>query len=214
MSNHSPVFYVIHVTMFLLIFITVGMHRPDFSRSTVIIIIFIACLWSADRLIRLAKKSWNFVGNNATVTPMADGAVRVRLKRNLRCSPGSHAFLWIPSIRWMETHPFTLISNDPAEFLVREYNGFTRDLLKIAREEPGKVLRCSVDGGYGQIPNFMKFDRIVLVAGGSGATFTFNIALNVLKECVAANVTKPIDFIWVVRHAGMLSLLVKLPFIQ
>ncbi|KAJ6116005.1 hypothetical protein N7523_006422 [Penicillium sp. IBT 18751x] len=199
------IFYMIHLLMFILILITVGMHRPDFSKPTVIIVIFIACLWGADRLIRLVKKSWNFVGNNATVTPMKDSAVRVTLKRSLRCSHGSHAFLWIPSIRWMETHPFTLISNEPAEFLIREYNGFTRDLLKIAQEEPGKVLRCSVDGGYGQIPNFMKFDRIVLVAGGSGATFTFNIALHVLKECAAESTTRPIDFIWVFRHAASLN---------
>ncbi|KAJ5670752.1 uncharacterized protein N7477_006115 [Penicillium maclennaniae] len=178
------IFYVIHLLMFILILITIGMHRPDFSKST---------------------KSWNFFGNNATVTPMKDGAARVTLKRSLYCSPGSHAFLWIPSIRWMETHPFTLISNEPAEFLIREYNGFTRDLLKIAREEPGKVLRCSVDGGYGQIANFMKFDRIVLVAGGSGATFTFNIALHVLKECAAESIARPIDFIWVVRHAASLK---------
>jgi predicted ferric reductase len=191
--------------MFTLILITVGMHRPDFSKSTVVIVIIIACLWGADRLIRLAKKCWNFTGNNATLTPMADGAVRVKLQRGLRCSPGSHAFLWIPSIRLMETHPFTLISNDPAEFLVREYNGFTRELLNIAREEPGKVLRCSVDGGYGQVPNFMNFDRIILIAGGSGATFTFNIALNVLKECAEASTTKSIDFILVVRHAGISS---------
>jgi predicted ferric reductase len=214
LSNHSSAFYVIHLVMFILILITVGMHRPDFSRSTVIIVICIACLWGADRLIRLAKKSRNFVGNNATLTPMADGAVRVKLQRNLQCSPGSHAFLWIPYIRWLETHPFTLVSNEPAEFLVREYNGFTRDLLKIAREQPGKILRCSVDGGYGQIPNFMKFDRVVLVAGGSGATFTFNITLNVLRECARANILKPIDFFWVVRHTGMFSPLVKLPPMQ
>lgn len=94
------------------------------------------------------------------------------------------------------------MSNSPAEFLVREYDGFTRALVKAAREQPGKVLRCSVDGGYGQVPNFMSFDRVVLVSGGSGATFTFAIALSMLKECAAMNVAKTIDFIWVVRYSG------------
>lgn len=42
---------------------------------------------------------------------------------------------------------------------------------------PGKALGCSFDGSfdgsYGQVAKFMSFDKVVLIAGGSGATFTF-----------------------------------------
>lgn len=41
--------------MFILIMITVGMHRPKFSTHSVIIVIFTACLWVMDRIIRSAK---------------------------------------------------------------------------------------------------------------------------------------------------------------
>lgn len=133
---------------------------------------------------------------------MQDGAVRVRLQRGLSCSPGSHAFLWMPSIRLLETHPFTMVSTNPVEFLIRQYDGYTRDLYKLSHERPGFVVRCSVDGGYGQIPNFMDFDKIILVAGGSGATFTFAITIDLIRRCAVANVIKPIDFIWTVRHAS------------
>lgn len=186
----------------MLVIVAIGYHRQDWADQTIKITIFVGCLWFTDRLLRFGKKCWNFYGNYATLTPMADGAVRVRLQRDLPCRPGSHAFLWIPSVRFMETHPFTLVSTSPAELLVREYDGFTRALVKAAREKPGQPLRCSVDGGYGQIPNFMNFDKVVLVAGGSGATFTFAIATSMARECAAMNVSKTIDFIWVVRYAG------------
>lgn len=189
--------------MFMLIVILVGMHRPDFTRSTVVIVIFTACLWTSDRLLRFVKLCWNFFGNHATLTPMQDGAVRVKLHRTLRCTPGSHAFLWMPSIRLFESHPFTIVSASPVEFLIRKYDGYTHDLLELAQQQPGKRLRCSVDGGYGKIPNFMNFDRVILVAGGSGASFTFALALGLLKGGEMENTTKTIDFIWSVRHSSM-----------
>ncbi|CAG8904680.1 unnamed protein product [Penicillium nalgiovense] len=49
------IFYMLHIIMFILIMITVGMHRPKFSTHSVIIVIFTACLWVMDRIIRSAK---------------------------------------------------------------------------------------------------------------------------------------------------------------
>jgi predicted ferric reductase len=186
--------------MFILIMITVGMHRPKFSSSTLIIVIFTACLWALDRIIRSTKLAWNFLGNFAIVTALPENALRVKLSRRMQSSPGSHAFLWVPAIRWVESHPFTLLSSNPAEFVIRVYDGFTNDLYKAAQEAPERSLRCSVDGPYGQVPNFKVFDRAVLVAGGSGASFTLAIALDLIKA--SAKSVKAIDFIWMVRESG------------
>jgi predicted ferric reductase len=186
--------------MFILIMITVGMHRPKFSSSTLVIVIFTACLWTLDRSIRSAKLTWNFFGNFATVTALPDNALRVKLSRRMHSSPGSHAFLWVPAIRWVESHPFTLLSSSPTEFVIRVYDGFTNDLYKTIQEAPGRSLRCSVDGPYGQVPNFNVFDRAVLVAGGSGASFTLAIALDLIEA--SARSVKFIDFIWIVRGSG------------
>jgi predicted ferric reductase len=186
--------------MFILIMITVGMHRPKFSSSTLIIVIFTACLWTLDRIIRSAKLAWNFWGNFAIVTALPENALRVKLSRRMQSSPGSHAFLWVPAIRWVESHPFTLLSSNSAEFVIRVYDGFTNDLYKAAQEAPGRSLRCSVDGPYGQVPNFKVFGRAVLVAGGSGASFTLAIALDLIEA--SAKLVKAIDFIWMVRESG------------
>ncbi|GKZ49342.1 hypothetical protein AbraIFM66951_001746 [Aspergillus brasiliensis] len=203
MRANYELFYMIHISLFILIMITVGLHRPKFSTSTVIIIIFTACLWVLDRLIRGARIVWNFFGNSAMITALPNEALRVRLKRCMRSRPGSHGFLWVPAIRWIESHPFTLVSSSPSEFVIRVYDGFTRDLYNAAQQAPGQTLRCSVDGPYGQVPNFRVFDKVVLIAGGSGASFTFAIALDLIQSPPTA--VKSIDFIWVVRHRESLE---------
>ncbi|KXG47340.1 FAD-binding 8 [Penicillium griseofulvum] len=203
MRGYYELFYMLHILMFMLIVITVGMHRPKFKTSSVIVVIFIACIWTMDRIIRGAKIVWNFFGNSLTVTALPNNAVRVKLSRRMHCTPGSHAFLWVPAIRWVESHPFTLVSSNPSEFVIRVYDGFTRDLYKAAQESPGRSLRCSVEGAYGQVPNFKVFDKVVLVAGGSGASFTFAIALDLITTSTKA--VKSIDFIWVVRNLESLE---------
>lgn len=95
-----------------------------------------------------------------------------------------------------------MTSTNPVQFVIRACDGFTSDLYKAALSAPGRSLRCSIDGGYGQVPNFGNFEKVILVAGGSGASFTFSIALDLIEESRAQKATKSIDFIWTVRHHG------------
>lgn len=111
-------------------------------------------------------------------------------------------FLWLPSVRLFERNPFTMVSSSSPEFVIRVYDGFTRDLYSLAQQKLGQVFRCSMDVGYGQVPNFMDFDRAILVAGGSGASFTFAIALDLIEQLPSRNVSSPIGFLRVVRSLG------------
>lgn len=95
-----------------------------------------------------------------------------------------------------------MVSVDPVQFVIRVYDGFTRDLYKAAQLSPGRSLRCSVDGGYGQVPNFRVYDKVILVAGGSGASFTFAVALKLIEKTAEKSATKSIDFIWTVQYDG------------
>ncbi|KAB8209718.1 ferric reductase like transmembrane component-domain-containing protein [Aspergillus parasiticus] len=199
------VFYMVHLLMFILIMIMVGMHRPKISTQSLVIVIFTSCMWFSDRLLRLAKICWFAVGNHAMVTALPGDTVLVRLSRNVSCRPGSHVFLWLPSIRFFETHPFTMVSSSPPEFVIRAYDGFTRDLYYLAHKKHGQLLRCSMDGEYGQVPNFMEFDKVILVAGGSGASFTFAIALGLLETLAARNTSKQIEFLWAIRSLESLK---------
>jgi predicted ferric reductase len=174
-------FYVVHIVMCMLVVIAVGMHRPEFGTKSVYIIIFSAYIWFSDRFLRGTRMLWNAVSNHATLYPLAHGRVRVVMRRTpWRAVPGAHVFIWIPKVRAIETHPFTIVSTNPLEVVVSSQDGFTRDLFSPALKRPGAVLTASCDGPYGTLPNFAKFHHVILVAGGSGATFTTGVALDLI----------------------------------
>lgn len=198
------IFYIIHIAMFMVIVIGLGMHRPNLTQKVPYVVGFIAGCWGLDRIFRSARVSYYFFGNNATITPLSHGGVRIALRRSSRRAvPGSHAFLWIPAIRPTETHPFTIVSTNPLEMVVKGHDGFTRDLLKHAQKNPGALLRASMEGPYGTLPLFAKYDQVILIAGGSGASFTIGVALGLVRK-MAEGVSGPVvNFVWVVRDQGM-----------
>ena len=187
--------------MIIVILVAVGLHRPDLATRTLVVVIFAGSCWFLDRTFRSAKIIWHFYGNTATTIALPNDATRVVLRRSIKASPGAHAFLWIPSIRAAETHPVTLVSTNPVEFVLKAHDGFTSDLLKHALKAPDAKLRCSLDGPYGATPNFKTFDKVVLVAGGSGASFAFAIATDIARNAPRAQRIS-VDFVWVVRFQG------------
>lgn len=206
-------FYIIHVVLFIVIVVTLGLHRPSFNPDQgLYATVIIGAIWFADRLIRFGRLVYNSVNNEATVYALPNGGTRIVLKKPIsRARPGKHCYVWLPQIRssssWFpmtrafETHPFTIVASDPMELVINSYSGFTRDLHKYALQNPGGSLRASVEGPYGTDPDPLDFDKVVLVAGGSGATFTFGIAADMLER-MAENSTQQIDFIWAVKGQG------------
>lgn len=196
------IFYIIHVVMFMFILVLVGMHRPDFAKKTVIVVIFTASIWVADRALRFAKIVFFSIGNTATVTALPHGATRVVLKKSWgQAVAGSHCFLWIPGVRAAETHPFTIVSTNPLEFVIASYDGFTGDLHAYALKHPGKAFKASIDGPYGVVPDFTSFTKLIFIAGGSGASFSLGVAADIVgKLGDSANVS--IEVIWVLRERG------------
>lgn len=197
-------FYIVHITMVALILITAGMHRPDLVTKSTFVTIFAASIWFLDRILRGTRMVWYSFGNRATIHPLPQGGVQIVMHRTLwRAVPGTHVFLWIPRVRAIETHPFTIVSTNPLELVVSAQDGFTQDLFSLASKSPGAILRASCDGPYGTIPNFGKFDHVVLIAGGSGATFTLGVALNLVHQMSPGGARPIIHLIWVIRDQGM-----------
>ena len=194
-------FYVAHVTLFMLLIIALGLHRPFLSGRAIYIFIFTASIWTLDRIFRFCKIGWFAFGNTASVILLHHAGVRIELSRSpKRAVPGSHVFLWIPKIRATETHPFTVVSTNPLELVVSAQDGFTKDLLLFASQNPGTKLRASCDGPYGTLPKFFNFDHIILIAGGSGASFTFGVALDLVRRASSSIKMPIIHFIWVIRE--------------
>jgi NAD(P)H-flavin reductase len=199
-------FYIVHIVMYILVIIAVGMHRPEFQTKSIFIVISAACIWGSDRLLRGFRIVLHAFGNHANVYPLAQGGIRIVLQRTpWRAVPGTHVFLWIPRVRAFETHPFTVVSTNPLEVVICSQDGFTRDLFSLASKRPGALLRASCDGPYGTLPNFEKFEHVVLIAGGSGATFAIGVALNLIHKLPSNEANPVIHFIWVTRDHGKIS---------
>lgn len=203
-------FYVSHLVGFLLAVIFTGLHRPYWIWKIPVAMVFIAAIWGLDRLIRGSRMLYNLVNNSATIYRLPDNGVRLVIKKPLSgATPGSHCFVWIPGVRPFQTHPFTIVSNTPhggLELVLSSYDGFTKALHDLANTEAGTTVWASVDGPYGAFPNPKNYDKVVLIAGGSGATFTFGLATSLLQHLESES-HKRVDFIWAVRKRGLSSLI-------
>lgn len=202
-------FYVAHIVCFMTALVAAAKHQPDLAENGILIMFaVIAGIWGADRLVRAARILFRAMGTHAVVEPLPNGATKITLtgrggRQPFRAVAGKHCFVWIPRVRLLESHPFTIASAaaGPLEFVVNAHDGFTRDLHQYAVANPGARLRASCDGPYGTFPDPMAFDKVVLIAGGSGATFTFGLAVNMLEK-MGPDSTKNIVFIWSVKKHG------------
>ncbi|KAK4100057.1 hypothetical protein N658DRAFT_516945 [Parathielavia hyrcaniae] len=198
-------FYVTHISSWVVAVVAVGFHQPEFTHKALIVTLIAASMWFGDRIVRASRILYYSLNNEATLHSLPEGGTKVVMKKvPARAEPGKHCFVWIPAIRKFETHPFTIHRSSPVEFTVKAQNGFTSDLHKYAAAHPGATVRASIDGPYGTFPDPVDFDKVVLIAGGGGATFTFGLAVNALER-MDQDSPKDIAFIWVVKKHENLS---------
>ncbi|KAF5379489.1 hypothetical protein D9615_006545 [Tricholomella constricta] len=147
----------------------------------------------------------NGLGHTASFTLLPDRTVRILIPtKTLRWAPGQHYF-----VRFLDlgahagtSHPFTVASlpdSGALEFHVRVREGITARMAAAAAAG-GKTSAVSLDGPYGGVHgSFEVYDRVVLLAGGSGASFTVPILLDLLAGLKAKKVkTKHVHFVWAV----------------
>ncbi|KAM0557062.1 hypothetical protein ACHAPJ_005325 [Fusarium lateritium] len=198
-------FYYIHVTFWIVAIIMTGLHQPEPSKKILYVVCAAAGIWGLERIIRLIRIAINSTNNTVILTPLPSDGTRVTLaKAPLGSASGKHGFLWIPAVRAAETHPFTLVSTDPLEFVVAAYDGFTQTLHNCALKTPGIQLKASVEGPYGIFPDARGYDKIILVAGGSGASFTVGATLDMLKK-LGPNAEIEFEFMWMIRNQTYLT---------
>jgi len=198
-------FYLVHIAMFIVAVAALGEHYPELYEVT---LIMAGSFWVFDRLLRIGRAVYHSVGNRATVYPLPDGTTKVVLSKSASFQPGSHGFLSIPQIRGLQSHPFTISSCTNVEFIVRAQRGFTKDLYNHAVANPGASMRCAFDGPYGAVPDYRKFNRVVLCAGGSGGSFTFPIAIDIARNIARTGVVT-LEFVWVIRNKSKLCCIQK-----
>ncbi|TGJ78667.1 hypothetical protein E0Z10_g10097 [Xylaria hypoxylon] len=138
-------------------------------------------------------------------------------------NPGTHIYLSIPSasrpdkspiaaahlVFEFSFNPFSIAAVDESSgeltLVARRHDGpMTRAFAKFASNaSTDSKVKLAFDGPYGcakRFPNLASpdFDRILLVAGGVGATFT----LPLYRWILAENPTARVQMVWAVRGAG------------
>ncbi|VUC37575.1 unnamed protein product [Clonostachys rosea] len=201
-NQHYEIFYTSHIVGFIFCVWLTALHRPDWAKKLPIVMSFIGLLWVMDRLIRAARFTYNLINNQVVMYPLPGGATRLVLKKpsSHSAKPGSHCFLWIPQVSIYQNHPFTIVSNDHKglELVMKRCDGFTKHVNDLALQKPGQVAWVSIDGPYGSLPDATVYDKLVLVAGGSGGAFTFGL-MNYYFSCPKRALIQSIDFVWAVR---------------
>lgn len=198
-------FYASHIAGFITAVVLVGLHRPDWAKKLPVVMLFTASIWMLDRIIQTARMLHSLVNNHATFHPLPDGGTRLILKKPCAdaASPGSHCFLWIPRIHIFENHPFTIVSNGPSglELVMKSHRGFTKAVHSFASRYPSCITWAAVDGPYVSLPDLENYDHLILIAGGSGAAFTFGLMNRIISE---PDRFRPhsIQFVWSVRRRG------------
>ncbi|KAL1745482.1 hypothetical protein HDZ31DRAFT_36238 [Schizophyllum fasciatum] len=182
-----------------------------------------AAAFSFAWLIRFVRSFYNsgFAGLPSTLeilSPQVPGvrgtglvSVRIYAPRRIRVTAGQHVFLRFlgAGAHTLTSHPFTVAgvrdvdATDARELEVifRVQGGTTAALAARAAGKVGLGMRVLVDGPYGGVPvTLSAYDRVVLLAGGSGGTFTLPLLLDLARKLKAGNAPcKRIDFVIVVK---------------
>jgi predicted ferric reductase len=160
----------------------------------------VVALWALDRAARLLRVGYRNIGAGGTKTlveALPGGACRVTvtMARPWNFRPGQHAYLYMPTIGFWQSHPFTVAWSDEADhpdseklpmdrkdvlaskkstlsFIIRGRTGFTGALYNRAAARPdGRLItRCLVEGPYRGSSRLHSYGTVMLFAGGVGIT--------------------------------------------
>ncbi|KAF8319363.1 hypothetical protein DL93DRAFT_2053705 [Clavulina sp. PMI_390] len=225
--NFSYELFLMGHILFIAMFVTgLLLHEPNYQRYSYPGLVF----WAFDRFLRFTRMAWiNFSPKSSghqssSVELLSADTVRLSITRPRRLltswKAGQHFFVIAPGIAnlpW-EAHPFTASTiphalggtdeeNVHVDFIIRGRDGFTGNLLKHAIRNEGTANNTFIlDGPYGQPPNLGIFDTAILIAGGSGVSYTLSLLLDRIYQAqMGHDRTSRVLFIWAVRQEAQLN---------
>ncbi|KAF9049544.1 hypothetical protein BDZ89DRAFT_940671 [Hymenopellis radicata] len=149
-------------------------------------------LYGTSWLMRVLRTHYNSgVGLPATIEYLPGNMIKVRVEapKRLRWSPGQHVFVRFVDlgIHFFSSHPFTVASipadGHSLDLVLRVKKGITQKLANVATGKAARSTRVLIDGPYGGLPFDLKnFHTVYLFAGGSGASFTVPLLLDLARK--------------------------------
>ncbi|KAF2669138.1 hypothetical protein BT63DRAFT_432882 [Microthyrium microscopicum] len=223
--------YELFVTLHVPVaFVYTGMlfwHCRNFLSSWQYLYATIA-IWASSYFARVFFLNWAkptrvsfLAGEEAWVTMMPENAVRVTVATQVRWKPGQYVYLRMPGVEIFGNHPFTISSlcsddlpSDMGEeyrdmaLVFRPFGGFTKRVMDSALSKgPYHTYRAFVDGPYGGLKRRLEsFDKVILIAGGSGITAIVSHILDLIKRMRDGKaITTSIHVIWAMKRPEILE---------
>lgn len=196
-------------------------------------------LWAFDRGVRLARILYRNIGTamtRVTVEALPGDACRVTIAatRPWKFKPGSHLYLYLPSLSFWQSHPFSIAWEQdlPVEglalseklpsfdrdmdipttktmsLIIHKKKGMTSNLYNKAAKSPNRTItvRGLVEGPYGGLHNFDSYGTVVLIAGGVGITHMISYIKPLIEGFNDGTIaTRKITLVWSVREREQLE---------
>lgn len=194
-------FKIVHILLVITVIITLYYHLALVQLPYVTLVFGAIGVWVAERTMRFLTIVYRNVGNGGSrtlVEALPGNACRVTidLARPWTFKPGQHAYLYMPSVGWTTSHPFSVAWSEETEnlgvdeklamtkqdvlaaqktsisFVIRARTGFTSALFKKAESSTdGRFYtKCFAEGPYGGMHMMHSYGTVMLVAGGVGIT--------------------------------------------
>lgn len=129
----------------------------------------------------------------------------------LTWAPGQHVFLRIPGLRFLENHPFSIMSHyEPFEdnklrFIVKTggWKGLTSMIYESLPDQGFKEQNIFVDGPYGGAERQIdSFNSIFLMASGTGITAVIPFMMEFIEKCENKHtLLQKLRLDWVIRES-------------
>ncbi|TVY23636.1 Ferric reductase transmembrane component [Lachnellula hyalina] len=193
-------FKYLHIALVILVIIGLWYHLKLAKLPQITLLYGVIALWGAERATRILKVMYRNVGKGGSQTlvealPGNASRVTITMARPWTFKPGQHAYLYMPAIGMMTSHPFSIAWSEEAEnldpeklamnrqdilemqktqmsFIIRARTGFTSKLYKKAEAAPGGKFytKCFAEGPYGGMHMMHSYGSVMMFAGGVGIT--------------------------------------------
>ncbi|KAI2907029.1 hypothetical protein CBS147371_10843 [Aspergillus niger] len=222
-------FLHLHIVFVVLSFAFLWIHLDGMVSQNYLLAAII--LWALERAARILIIVYRNCGRESTtaqVEALPGDALRITLKmaRPWTFKPGQHIYLYIPSIGFWMSHPFSVGWSEAEEFpasekgipmtqqdlaglqkttislLIRRRTGFTDKLFHRAQSSAGGrvTLRAFAEGPYGSIHTMDSYGTVMLFAGGVGIThqvpFVRHLVQGFAEGTVAA---RRVTLVWIIQ---------------
>lgn len=223
-------FKYLHVALAALVVIVTWYHLHLAGVSQIKLLYGVMAIFFADQLargVRVLYRNFGRGSSTALVEALPGNACRVTvdMARPWTFKPGQHAYLCMPSIGFLTSHPFSVAWSEEAEdedaekmamnrqdvlamkkttmsFVIRARTGFTNQLFKKAQNSPDGRFHtaCFAEGPYGGMHMMHSYGTVMLFAGGVGITHQVPHVRDLVAGYANGTIaTRKIVLVWVIQ---------------